>query len=196
MEKTLSNNYMLAVMMKILTEERPVATEDEILGEIKASYDSDHAENPFVEDAVQDMDREQAKKILTILRNLLAKKRPLITEAEIHQRCRSAQMADAGLVDKEAGHPIEEGDTIIMSFVLYEGDTVVEDQSKQDMAYRVGTKGIPCDDGMIGMSVGESRYFDVVFGEGLVKKHLVGRSLRMLVRCKGIKIGRPAPKQP
>lgn len=122
----------------------------------------------------------------------------ICTEAEVHERCRQLQMDNAGLNDKGPGLPLEDGDTIIMVFQLFEGENLVEDQTKQDMAYKVGSKGLPCDDGMIGMQVGESRYFDVVFGEGLVRKDLIGKSLRMLVLCKAIKVNieRPEGKQP
>lgn len=154
---------------------------------------------------------------LTYLTNVISKvlvDKGFITESEFKEKCHRTQMDHVGLKDKEPGSSIEEGDTIIMRFILFGqglikdatgqpvldangnqtiGEVVVEDQSHNDMAYKVGCKGLPCDDGMIGMTIGESRYFEVVFNQG-IRKELLGKSLRMLVMCKGIKIGGPIQK--
>jgi hypothetical protein len=111
----------------------------------------------------------------------------LVTEEKVHELCRAQQMKDAGLVNKPEGSIVEKDDVLIMVFQLFDTNgKLVDDQTKNKMAYKVGSGGLPCDDGLEGMQVGESRSFEVNFGEGLVKKELVGKQLLMNIKCLGI----------
>lgn len=68
------------------------------------------------------------------------------------------------LVPKESGIA-EEGDTILIRFQLFDGETMVDDQSKNVMAYQLGTHDLSCEDQIVGMKRGESKDMDIVFAK-------------------------------
>lgn len=128
----------------------------------------------------------------------------LIDKEEYQERCRQSQMSSIGLKDKGPDAEVEQGDTMIMSYKIYDDslpataenpEKVVDDKGNEKLAYVVGSNGLPCDEGMVGMKLGEARYFDVTFGEKSAKKEFVGKNLRMLVMCRGIKIKTGADDQ-
>lgn len=116
----------------------------------------------------------------------------LITQEELFALARDIQTRSEGLVDKPE-QTVAVGDTILMKFKIYDGETIVDDQTNSVLAYDVGTKALPCDEGMIGMKRGEVRIFDVVFGEGFRFKNLINKTLQMEVRCEGVKVKMQVP---
>jgi hypothetical protein len=125
----------------------------------------------------------------TILSILVSKK--ICTEQDIQSIAESIQMDDLGLVEKE-NKIAEPGDHMMIKFKIFDGDTLVDDQSATPLAYVVGSKGLPCDDGLQGMAVGENRLLDVTFGKGFKFQQYVGKPLRMQVSCVGVKTKKPA----
>jgi len=111
------------------------------------------------------------------------------TTEKIHEMSRREQEKGEGLADKPNGR-VEDGDIIIMNFVLFDENDNELQRESGDSGYTVGSKGLPeqVDAGLLGMGVRETRMFDgVIFGKGQVKDGLENKELRMQVTCKGIK---------
>ena len=112
----------------------------------------------------------------------------LVTKDEVLAGCKEVQLQDLGLKTKTG--PVEVGDIIIMGFALYDIDTgaLIEDNLKDNMAYKVGSKGLPSDESFIGMNIGDQRSFDVTFGEGFTHVAYRNKPIQMHVICKGIQV--------
>jgi len=111
----------------------------------------------------------------------------LITADEIDELTRQAQTSESGFVAKNG--PAVSGDLLLISFTLYNlaGD-VVEDRSKEIIAYNLGSGGLPCDAQLEGIVKGESRHLSVVFGENFTHKNLIGHELMLHLRCHDVQV--------
>lgn len=128
----------------------------------------------------------------TIMSILVQKK--ICTEQEIQQIAETIQLDDLGLVEKE-NKTAEFGDHVMIKFKLFDGDKLVDDQTQAPLAYVIGSKGLPCEDAIKGMIVGESRMIDVTFGQGFKLPEYVNKPLRMQVACVGVKSKKPVTNQ-
>lgn len=151
-----------------------VVSNNMLVNEIKKYRDSN----------VIDRAAESHYMIQVVMRLLVDK--GICSEEEIGNLAQEVQTKDAGLVDKANG-VAESGDVIYIKFLLYDGQELVDDQSKSILAYQMGSNGLPCDDSLIGMNVGETRMCDVVFQKGFKFEHLIGKTLQMQVTCCGVK---------
>lgn len=111
----------------------------------------------------------------------------LCTAEEIQSLSEKLQTTDLGLVDKP-DKTVAEGDTILMKFKLFDGDTLVDDQWEAPLAYTVGSKGLPFDDAMMGMVVGEQRMITTKFGQGFKFKEYIDKPLTVQLACFGVKM--------
>jgi hypothetical protein len=112
----------------------------------------------------------------------------LATTEEIDKLTHELQSQESGWVDKAEGEVAEIGDVIIISFCIYAQDgTVVDDRSKEALAYSLGSNELPCDDRLVGISKRESRHLSVTFSEGFKHKEYIGQELSMHLTCHAIK---------
>lgn len=110
--------------------------------------------------------------------------RELTTIEDIERLTREVQSRENGYSSKGPDAKGDKGDLLLISFILYNlaGD-VVDDRSKDILAYNLGSGGLPCDDQLIGISKGEIRHLTVTFGEGFTHKHLIGQELMLRLTC-------------
>lgn len=120
----------------------------------------------------------------TIIKILLDK--GICTEKEVQDIAESLQAKDLGLADK-SNSTAELGDHMLIKFKLFDNGKVVDDQTTSPLAYVLGSKGLPGEDAMVGMKVGEQRMIDVTFGEGFKFKEYVNKPLQMQLACVGVK---------
>lgn len=125
--------------------------------------------------------------MLGVILKILVKNN-LCTEEDVHRWAKEYQMQDIGLADKKGNQFVELGDWTIISFRIYgDDDALIEDRSKEQLSYEVGSNGLPIDDGLIGMVPGETRVFDVTLNDKLVAKEHAGKPLKMHVGLYGLK---------
>jgi len=111
----------------------------------------------------------------------------ICTEEEVHERAQQIQLNSGGLIDKSDGVVVQ-GDVMLMRWIMIFEGKVVEDRMKETLAYEVGCAGLPCDQDLIGMKVGELRVLTCVFEPGFRHKHLVGKEVEMHIQCVGVKV--------
>lgn len=129
--------------------------------------------------------------MMLMLTELLVEK-GIFTQAEIQAKAEAIQGADLGLLDKAKDSVVEPGDHMLMKFKLFDGDKLVDSQWDAPVAYIVGSKDFNCEDGMIGMRVGEVRTLSITFGQGFKFKEYVNKPLTIQIACVGLKVLDPA----
>lgn len=140
------------------------------------------------------MDRaEEAHYMMQVVLTILTKN-GMVTEAELQDMAREVQAKAIGLEAKQG--PSEMGDVMIIGFKLMDGTTIVEDRTKEQLAYTLGSKGFKCEDGMVGMQPGETRMFEETFDSpSFKKKEYLGKPLQLQVTCHSVQRPDPARLQ-
>lgn len=92
---------------------------------------------------------------------------------------------DLGLVDKENGI-LEKGDTALIRFKVFDGDVLVDDKTKDTLAYTIGSNDLSCEFDMIGMKRGERKVMDVIF-KSFPKPEYIGKILKIDLTVEAIK---------
>lgn len=111
----------------------------------------------------------------------------LTTVEAVDELTRQAQTKDSGFVKKDG--PAVIGDLLLISFALYnQAGDMVEDRSKELLAYNLGSGGLPCDAQLVGIVKGEVRHLSVVFGENFTHKHLIGHELMLHLTCHDVQV--------
>jgi hypothetical protein len=111
----------------------------------------------------------------------------LTTVEEVDDLTRQAQTKDSGYVKKKG--PAKSGDLLLISFMLYDSaGELVEDRSKEVLAYNLGSGGLPCDAQLEGIVERETRHLTVVFGENFTHKHLIGHELMLHLTCHDVQV--------
>jgi hypothetical protein len=122
-----------------------------------------------------------------ILKILLDK--GIVTEEEIDRLTKEVQTNQNGLSSKGADAVGEKGDLLLISFIIYDGKgDVVEDRTKEVLAYNLGSGDLPCDEQLIGIRKGEIRHLTVNFGQGFKFKDHIGQDLVMHLTCHDIQV--------
>lgn len=111
----------------------------------------------------------------------------IVTKEEIDKAAQDIQMSGIGLLDKE-NKTLEASDIALIRFKLFDEDKLVAGLSDDLMTYEMGSNGLPCEENMLGIKVGETRFFDVVFSDGFRIKELVGKTLKMQLTCHGVRV--------
>ena len=129
----------------------------------------------------------EAHLMMQVVLGILVEK-GLVTTEELNTLAQKHQMEAAGLARKADEASAEPGDVMLIRFKLFDGEKLIDDQMSQTMAYDLGSKGLPCDAGMVGMKKGEGRVFEVVFGDGFRLKDYANKPVQMHVWCVGLQV--------
>lgn len=127
----------------------------------------------------------EAHMMMQVILGILVENK-LTTTEDLNKLSQTIQQKEMGLADKANGIA-EKGDTMLIRFKLFHEQTLVDDQTQSVLAYNLGSHDLPCDEGMVGMKLGESRVFEVTFGKGFRFPDYIGKPLVMTVWCVGVK---------
>lgn len=131
----------------------------------------------------------EAHYMLSTVISLLVEKG--IFTAEDVQRCATkVQVDDLGWTPKPEPAIAEIGDILLIKFQIFDGQTLVDDQTGSPFAYTLGSNALSCDEALVGMKAGEQRTATATFGEGFKHKDYIGKELTIVVLCTAVMLSK------
>lgn len=113
----------------------------------------------------------------------LAIEKQLFSREDVARVAEREQLNDLGWTPRPAGSAAEMGDVMNIKFKIFDGETLVQDETAAPVAYNLGSQALNCDDQMVGMIAGETREVTCHFGPLAKRRDIVGKSLSMTVQC-------------
>lgn len=123
--------------------------------------------------------------LLNTLVELLVEK-GIFTAEDVQRVATRVQLKDLGLTEKDG--PSETGDVILIKFQVFDGDKLLDDQTKAPFNYVLGSGHLSCEPALVGIKKGEQRTTTVVFGPKWKLPEYAGKELTMVVLCTGVMI--------
>jgi len=124
-------------------------------------------------------------------------KAPKVTKKEIAERLEKMMQLTAGLKTIEEARPVEKGDFVVMDFEGFLEGVAFEGGKAENYTLEIGSGSfIPgFEEGIIGMSVGETKEINVTFPENYGKAELAGNPTVFKITLNAIQ-GKDVPKKP
>jgi len=124
-------------------------------------------------------------------------KAPKLTKKEIAERLEKMMQLTAGLKNIDEARPVAKGDFVVMNFEGFLDGAPFEGGKAEDYTLEIGSGSfIPgFEEGIIGMSVGETKEISVTFPENYGKTELAGKPTVFKITLNAIQ-GKDVPKKP
>ena len=124
-------------------------------------------------------------------------KAPKVTKKEIGERLEKMMQLTAGLKDVEEKRAVEKGDFVIINFEGFLDGVAFEGGKAEGYTLEIGSNSfIPgFEDGIIGMTAGESKDIEVTFAENYGKAELAGKPTVFKITLSAIQV-KDVPKKP
>jgi trigger factor len=124
-------------------------------------------------------------------------KAPKVTKKEIAERLEKMMQLTAGLKTIDEARPVEKGDFVVMNFEGFLDGVAFEGGKAENYTLEIGSGSfIPgFEEGIIGMSAGESKEISVTFPENYGKAELAGKPTVFKITLNAIQ-GKDVPKKP
>lgn len=124
-------------------------------------------------------------------------KAPKVTKKEIGERLEKMMQLTAGLKDVEEKRAVEKGDFVIINFEGFLDGVAFEGGKAEGYTLEIGSNSfIPgFEDGIIGMTAGESKDIEVTFPENYGKVELAGKPTVFKITLSAIQV-KDVPKKP
>lgn len=110
----------------------------------------------------------------------------LATVETIQRLSEQIQSEDLGLIDQVDG-VVKDGSIAMIKFKIFDGDKLIEDKTSAPMAYLVGSKAMPIDGALMGMTVGSEKKIEINFGN-IPTPDLANKQLEMELAVVAIKV--------
>lgn len=110
----------------------------------------------------------------------------IFTPEEVQTVMTKVQTQDLEWTPKPEPAVAEMGDVLLIKFQLFDGETLVDDQTASPFAYPLGSHVFTCDEALVGMKAGEQRTTTTVMREHFRMPQYAGKELTIVVLCSGV----------
>lgn len=168
-------------------------TEPELL-QMKCDMKALVQSNNNIAAAVQDLQRKHLESVHTVKRMIndhmgvvsYLKEKDVDSPERISLYAQTHEFTAMNLITKPSGI-VEDKDTVLIRFQVLDGETIVDDQSKQVMAYTMGTHDLSCEEHIIGMKRGEYKEMPIIFAKH-PNPELVEKILKMNLWLEDVRV--------